>query len=466
MNKAAILGGGLCGSLLAVILARRGIGIDLLDRLPDPRVKGSSGGRSINLAMSARGLHALQYADILGVIEPLLVPMRGRFVHVDDGSTEFHAYGQFDDELIYSVSRAALNRALIDSADRFSNVQVRFQQEAIAYDPERATLKIRDHSVDEEHTLSAQPLLAADGAGSIVRRAYNGSDRIHTTEDLLAHGYKELSISAGPGGAFRLKSDALHIWPRGGFMLIALPNPGGDFTLTLFLPNEGPQSFSALENDKDVADFFAKHFPDVVDLIDDLTGTWASNPTGILGSVHTQPWHDSGDMLLLGDAAHAILPFHGQGMNLAFEDCVVLDEAIVAVITETANMTPGELRSEHWDEIFRRYEARQMGNANAIATMAQENYIEMRDTVRQPKHQLQKDLAFELERRLPQRFIPRYSMVMFHADIPYQAAQQRGNIQQELLECWTEHANSLDDIDLETAEAEAKEHLPPLPATG
>jgi len=221
-------------------------------------------------------------------------------------------------------------------------------------------------------------------------------------------------------------------------MLIALPNPAGDFTLTLFLPVEGKFSFASLDTDKKVESFFDAHFPDAVPLIDDLIGTWNRNPAGVLGTVRSKHWHDAGKVLLIGDAAHAVVPFHGQGMNLTFEDCVVLDRAL-------------ENPDADWATVFEVFENEQIKNANAIADMALENYVEMRDTVREPKHLLRRDLAFALEKRLPNRFIPRYSMIMFHAEIPYAVAQSRGIIQQTLLEELTECAESMDDIDLDAA---------------
>ena len=232
-------------------------------------------------------------------------------------------------------------------------------------------------------------------------------------------------------------------------MLIALPNPGGDFTLTLFLPVEGELSFAALDTDAKVIGFFNQHFADALPLIDDLAGTWRRNPAGILGTVRSKHWHDGGKMLLIGDAAHAVVPFHGQGMNLTFEDCVVLDE----VLDES---------DADWAVIFEAFERAQLANANAIADMALENYIEMRDTVREPKHLLRQELAFAIERRLPDRFIPRYSMIMFHDEIPYAVAQERGIVQQQLLEALTQTAASMDDIDLDAALAEVKKRLPPL----
>jgi len=232
-------------------------------------------------------------------------------------------------------------------------------------------------------------------------------------------------------------------------MLIALPNPGGDFTLTLFMPSTGANSFVELDCDEKVSEFFSRNFADVVPLIDNLIVNYSQNPVGILGTVRCAHWHDGEKMLLIGDAAHAVVPFHGQGMNLAFEDCVVLDQVL-------------ENPDADWKTVFEVYEAEQIGNANAIADMALENYVEMRDTVRNPKHVLRKQLSFELERRLPNRFIPRYSMVMFHDEIPYAIAQERGAVQQKLLEVLTENVDTIEQIDLDSAAAEVEKRLPPL----
>ena len=451
MNKRSvtILGGGLCGALLAIILARRGIGVTVLERQPDPRVKAVPSGRSINLALAARGIRALQYAGAYDDIRSLLVPMKGRRIHAPDGSTELHTYGLRESEVVYSVSRAGLNLELVEAASQLPDVDFRFEHEAVAYYPGEAVLRVRDLRRSTDYDVSANPLIAADGAGSIVRRAYGNSGVIRWTEDLLPHSYKELSIPAGPGGSFQLDPNALHIWPRGGFMLIALPNPGGDFTLTLFLPNEGNPGFGSLESDADVTQFFRENFPDAFPLIDSLVESWQRNPVGVLGTVRSGNWHDGGRILLIGDAAHAVVPFHGQGMNLGFEDCVVLDQAL-------------DNPTADWETVFDIFEREQKDNANAIADMALENYVEMRDTVRNPKHLLRHDLAFALEERLPGRFIPRYSMVMFHAEIPYAVAQQRGALQSRLLDELTESAETLGDIDLDAAVAMAAAHLPPI----
>ncbi len=451
MNKETIniIGAGQCGTLIAIMLARHGYQVEVYERFRDPRIEDVEAGRSINLAMAARGLNALQRVGIDALVEPLLVPMRGRMVHREDGSTEFLPYGRLADEQIYSVTRLGLNQILLGAADKIDNLNLNFEQNAIGYDAPDRTVHVRDERDGSLYQVEADPLFAADGAGSNIRRSFDGTDTFGGVENLLSHGYKELSIPAGPEGQFQLDPGALHIWPRGGFMLIALPNPGGDFTLTLFLPNTGANSFEELADARTVTAFFERQFPDAAALIPNLVADVLDHPLGVLGTVRCRHWHDRGNVLLLGDAAHAIVPFHGQGMNLAFEDCVLLDR----IVTEMGS---------DWPSVFAHFEAEQLANANAIADMALDNYVEMRDTVRDPKFALRKQLAFELERRLPEHFIPRYSMVMFHADIPYLTAQRRGEVQKALLEEFTLDAAALDDVDIDAAAAAALRRLPPI----
>ncbi len=449
MSSVNIIGAGQCGTLMAIMLARHGFDVHVYERFRDPRVQDAEAGRSINLALAARGLNAIERVGIAPLIEPLLVPMRGRMVHQVDGRTEFLPYGQQADEEIYSVTRLGLNQVLLGVADETPNLNLNFEQNAIGFDALDRTVHVRNEIDGSLYQVEAAPLFAADGAGSIIRRSFDGSDTFGGIETLLRHGYKELSIPAGPTGEYQLASNALHIWPRGGFMLIALPNPGGDFTLTLFLPNTGENSFESLNDEASVVAFFEEHFPDAAELIPNLCDEMINHPLGVLGTVRCRHWHDRGNVLLLGDAAHAIVPFHGQGMNLAFEDCVLLD----GIITE--------LRDD-WPNVFARFEAEQLANANAIADMALDNYIEMRDTVRDPKFALRKALAFELEKRLPEHFIPRYSMVMFHADIPYLLAQQRGEVQRALLEEFTADANTIDDVDIDAAAEAVIARLAPV----
>ena len=448
-NPINIIGAGQCGTLLANMLARHGHNVNVFERNDDPRVIDAEARRSINLALATRGIRALQLAGLYSLVEPLLVPMRGRMVHDVDGSMKFLPYGQRQEEQIYSVNRIGLNKVLLDAAEQLPNVRIRFRQKAFGYDAPDCTVHMRDLDDNSLYEVEARPVIAADGAGSVIRRSFDGSDTFGGIETLLRHGYKELSIPAGPDGAFQLDPNALHIWPRGGFMLIALPNPGGDFTLTLFLANDGDTSFASLIDAASIEAFFEQHFADVAALIPNLVDEVINHPLGVLGTVRCRHWHDRGNVLLIGDAAHAIVPFHGQGMNLAFEDCALLDRLVTNLGTD-------------WQRIFRTFENTQLMNANAIAEMALENYIEMRDTVRDPNFALRKALAFELERRLPEYFIPRYAMVMFHADIPYLVVQERGEVQSLLLEEFTRDADNLDAVDIDRAAKAVVDRLAPI----
>lgn len=423
-ERIVILGAGLSGNLAAILLARQGFGIRVFDRGPPPGTARSRAGRSINLALAARGIRALERAGVFADIEPLLLPMSGRIVHELDGTQRFLAYGQRSDERIWSVSRADLNRRLYEIGRDRWRIDYRFGQVCTHIDPDslRATLEAPEGGSE----LAAKLLLAADGAGSTIRRGLAAAGALRAREVLLDHGYKELLVPPRTGGGFALAPDGLHIWPRGGYMLIALPNADGSFTATLFLPHQGRPGFDTVTADT-VGAFFAEHFPDAGALIPDLESQFRARPVGTLGTVHCAPWHQAASdgsgrhVLLLGDAAHAIVPFHGQGMNAAFEDCVELDRLI----------------AEHgpdWALVTRRFEAARRDNTDAIAAMALENYEEMRDTVRDPRFERRAALAFELEKRCAGRFIPRYSMVMFHPEIGYAEAKRRGEIQRAILD--------------------------------
>jgi kynurenine 3-monooxygenase len=413
-----IVGAGLAGALLAVLLARRGFSVDLYDRRPDPRRAESERGRSINLALAARGIVALERAGMMERIRPLLIPMHGRMIHSLAGETQLQPYGQRQEEVIYSVSRADLNRVLIEEAARHPHVRVRFRHTCLAALPEAGALRFRDEASGSECHVPIAPTFAADGAGSAIRSTLARSTHISVREERLDHDYKELTIPARQG-RHAMDPHALHIWPRGGFMLIALPNTDGSFTATLFLARNGPDGFDSLTSPERVLTLFQTQFADAVRLMPRLLEDFADHPQGQLGTVYSRPWRVGGQVLLLGDAAHAIVPFHGQGMNAAFEDCLCLD---------------GLLDQHHtWAALFADFERSRLPNTAAIAQMALENYIEMRDTVRDPIYLRRKALAMELERRFPERFIPRYSMVMFHPEIPYAEALRRGSVQEAIL---------------------------------
>jgi len=441
-----VIGAGLAGSLMAILLARRGHSVQMYERLPDMRRESIPAGRSINLALAARGIRALEVAGIMQDVEPLLLPMLGRMLHDPSGAQKLASYGQRPDEVIYSVSRAELNRVLLDAAEE-AGVDIRFRHAAIAADFSRGQLRMRDEERQHNYELPLTRIIGADGGGSALRRSLVAAEAIPATEDLLAHGYKELTMPA-VAGKHAIANNALHIWPRGGFMLIALPNLDGSFTVTLFLPHEGAESFASLVSTGKVDDFFRRHFPDVPALMPQLAQEFLAHPTGIMGTIRCAHWSVGDRLLLIGDAAHAITPFHGQGMNCAFEDCRELDDCLV--------------QRDSWQNAFIAFERRRHANTDAVADMALENYVQMRDTVLDPKFQLQQSLAFELERRFPDRFIPRYSMVMFRADIPYVAAFDRGRIQNAILSELTRDAASLADVDYDAAARLIRARLPPI----
>lgn len=438
-----IVGAGLAGSLLAVLLAQRGFAVEVFERHPDQRREPIPAGRSINLALAERGRHALGQAGLLEEVDSFAIPMRGRMLHETGRPPRLQRYGRREDEIIWSVHRARLNRALLDAADN-AGAFLHFDRrlESVDFARERARYAGGDGAM-HEHAFGV--LVGADGAGSAVRAAMAKIRDPGLREEPLEHAYKELGIPPR-GGDFALEPEALHIWPRGEFMMIALPNPDQSFTATLFLPESGDPGFDRLDAWPDQRAFMQREFPDAVPLMPRLRDDFAANPAGYLGTVYLDRWHLDGKAVLIGDAAHAIVPFHGQGMNAAFEDCAILAGLCVQ---------PGR----GWKEIFEAFYHARKPDADAIAHMALENYAEMRDAVRDPRFHLKKELEWALEKRLPGRFIPRYSMVMFHR-IPYREALERGRIQAEVLERLTAGATRLEEIDLDAAAAAFRECLP------
>ena len=382
-----LVGAGLAGSLLAIFLARRGHRVTLFERRLDPRTTGASGGRSINLALANRGMAALGEVGVMESVRPELIPMTGRMLHDEEGRLKLIPYGNKPHEVIYSVSRSGLNALLVDAAEATAKVSIRFGETVTGVDFARRRVLPQSAPYDV--------LIGTDGSASAVRAAILDRTRGRLDEEPLGHGYKELSIPPADGGGFRMEKGALHIWPRGEYMLIALPNVDGSFTVTLFLPTEGEESFEALTTPDAVLALFERRFADAIPLMPRLTEDFFANPTGHLETIRCEPWSFEDQALVLGDAAHAIVPFHGQGMNAAFEDCSAFDRCL-----------DGPDRS--WNEVFADFEARRRLNTAAIADMALENYVEMRSTVREPKFQLKKELSFRLEERHPGRFIPRY----------------------------------------------------------
>ncbi len=444
-----IVGAGPTGALLAILLQRRGLGVELYESRPDLRSAAAESGRSINLALADRGIHALKEAGVFDQLGSSLLPMRGRLIHHQNGDTAFQPYGQRPNEVIYSVSRHRLNQALLEVAAAQPGVRVHFEHRFEHADFAAATAQIHDLRRNRLLTVAMQPLIAADGAGSLMRRAMNGRNLIRAHEAELEHGYKELSLPAAAHGRHQMACDALHIWPRGNFMLIALPNEGGSFTATLFLAKHGPVSFESLQDAASIEEFLSGNFPDARRLMPDCVAEFKVHPVGFLGTVAASPWHQGGHAALIGDAAHAMVPFHGQGMNCCFEDCIEFAACID--------------RHSSWEAVFAEFGAARKPNTDAIAAMALENYLEMRERVADSNFQLQQALSLELERRFPRRFIPRYAMVMFHHEISYRAAQQRGAAQSKILaELTAAPISRLADVDFGRAAARINAELAPL----
>ena len=446
MNREiTLVGAGLVGALAATLLAQRGFAVTAFERRPDPRIHGFLGGRSINLALAERGWHGLRVAGLQERIGRLAVMMRGRMVHHADGHTELLRYGRDDSQVIWSVSRGALNMALLDAAES-AGARIHFGQRLDGADWKTSTLRFAD---DEGATRThvAPAIVGADGAGSALRTAMAAHADLGERFEPLEHGYKELEIPARHGGAFAIEPNALHIWPRGNYMCIALPNAEGSFTVTLFLPNAGKPSFATVRTAADAHALFARDFADALPLIPDLEKDFAANPTGILGTLYLERWHLDGRALLIGDAAHAIVPFHGQGMNCGFEDAVELAD----LLADTNDLGAA----------FAEFQHRRKPNADAIAAMALENYVEMRDSVADAHFLLMRALERQLAARKPGHFVPRYWMVTF-SRLPYAVAFERGEIQTGILRELTQGKSELAQVDLALADRLVDERLEPL----
>ena len=420
MNDSPIvlIGAGLVGALWALLLAKRGHTVHVYERRPDMRAAGFVGGRSINLAMSVRGWKAMRRAGIAGDIRQTGIPMYGRELHQDDGTLAFQAYGQAG-QAIFSVSRGGLNRSLIEAADAYASVTFFFERKCEAVDLRAQQVTFSD-AAGKHETIDYRVLFGADGAFSAVRSALMRTPKFNYSQHYLEHGYKELTIPPAPGGGFRMKKEALHIWPRGQFMLIALPNPDGSFTCTLFLPFEGEESFAKLQTRDQIRAFFQKYFPDTLDLIPDLVDNFLGNPTPPLVTIRCNPWQYGGHTCLLGDASHAIVPFYGQGMNSGFEDCTILDDLVAE-------------HGDDWSTVIRTFSDTRPTDADAIADLALRNFVEMRDSVADPEFLRRKRVEKHLHRTYGDAFLPVYSMVTF-SEIPYREALAATGAQDRLFE--------------------------------
>jgi len=439
--KFVLIGSGLAGGLLAAYLGRRGYEVDLYERRADPREGNIVGGRSINLAISTRGIDALEQIGIADEALRHAIPMRGRMIHDKSGALHFSPYDVDPKNCINSIGRGALNTAVIEAAQRYPNVRVYFNHKCTDVDLDSATAHLetsfvaagspQDESVrmadvsaanSENQIISAHgdAVIGVDGAFSAVRQSMQMQiSGFEYDESYLAHGYKELTIPPAPDGSWRMEKNALHIWPRKSFMMIALPNPDSSFTCTLFWEFEGQRSFATTKTDDDVRRFFEEEFPDAVPLMPTLLDDFKNNPTGSLVTIRCAPWFYRDKVCLVGDAAHAVVPFYGQGMNAAFEDCFVLDECLKEF-------------PDNRERAFAEYFSRRKVNADALADLAIGNFIEMRDKTASKTFRAKKKLDHLLEAALPGIYLPLYTMVTF-TRIPYAQAERRAKRQDRML---------------------------------
>ncbi len=442
-----LIGAGLNGPLLALGLVKRGFAVEIYERRPDMRCTRVSAGRSINLALSTRGIHALTEAGLWDAMQKIVIPMRGRMMHSATSQLTFQPYGQNDSEFINSISRAELNLALMNAAEQ-QGVKIYFQQRCAGIDLSTGVLHLRDENSREDRTVNSEVVIGCDGSASAIRAEMMKLGGFKMSQQQLDYGYKELTIPAGANQKHLLETNALHIWPRGNHMLIALPNVDGTFACILFLPFEGAESFAHLTSSTAVLEFFRSRFPDAAQLMPDLTENFFANPTGSMVTVKCSPWHVAGRALLLGDAAHAIVPFFGQGINCGFEDCTVLLELL-------------DRNGANWERVFSDFELARKINTDAIADLAVENFIEMRDRVADPRFLFRKKIELALEAKYPQLFVPKYAMVTFHR-IPYSTALTRGQLQESILSELCDSIDKAEDIDWSKADQLIRTGLTPL----
>ena len=421
-EKILIVGAGLCGSMLALRMAQRGYQVVVYESRSDLRKSDISAGRSINLALSNRGLKALRMAGIEEKARELCIPMKGRLMH-DAASNTFESnYSGRQGEFINSISRGDLNGLLLTEAEKYSNVKIHFNTRCLEIDIETKIASFQSIDSEKQFTVQADVIFGTDGAGSSLRKSYEKQfPEFSVTQDFLTHGYKELEIPADINGNHIISKEHLHIWPRGDYMLIALPNMDGSFTVTLFLSySEGLYNFDNLITEEKIIEFFKKDFPDTLSLIPDILKEFENNPTGKLGTIKCYPWSYKGNTLLLGDSSHAIVPFYGQGMNASFEDVYVFDNVL--------NQFEGD-----WLTVFSEFQKQRKIDTDAIADLAIDNYYEMRDHVANPLFKEKRIVEMNLEKYFPTEYFSKYSLVTFNEYIGYHEAMTKGRAQDKVL---------------------------------
>jgi kynurenine 3-monooxygenase len=449
-DKVTLIGAGLNGPLLAILLIQRGFAVEIFERRPDMRTVRTSAGRSINLALSTRGIHGLQQAGLWDKMRSIIIPMKGRMMHSVAGDLTFQPYGKDDREVINSISRAELNIALVNAAEEQGAV-IHFNQRCTGLDLKTGSVRLRNEDTDEETTRENGVVIGCDGSASAIRTEMLKLPRFNFSQQYLDYGYKELTIPASSEGKHLLETHALHIWPRGNHMLIALPNIDGTFACILFLPFDGEDSFAELTTPARVTQFFQSRFLDALRLMPQLADNYFANPTGAMVNIKCSPWNVDGKALLMGDAAHAIVPFFGQGLNCGFEDCT----SLLALL---------DRHGADWPWVFTHFEQERKLNTDAIADMAIENFTEMRDRVADSRFLFRKKVELALEAKYPQLFVPKYAMVTFHR-IPYSVALARGVVQDRMLAELCDPINRLEDLDWDKADRLIRRDLTPLELT-
>jgi kynurenine 3-monooxygenase len=422
-DKVLIIGAGLCGSLLALRMAQRGYKVEVYESRPDLRKVDISAGRSINLALSDRGLKALRLCGMEEKAREICIPMYGRLMHDTKGNTFASNYSGREGEYINSISRGDLNAILLDAAEENENVTIYFNSGCKKVDIEKNIAHFKSYETNEKYIVKADVIFGTDGAGSSLRKSYISERKFlfSYSQNYLNHGYKELEIPADKNGNHQISKGHLHIWPRGDFMLIALPNMDGSFTVTLFLSyDEGEYNFNNLTTEEKITAFFEQEFPDALALIPNIKEEFANNPTGPLGTIKCSPWFYQNKTLLMGDAAHAIVPFYGQGMNASFEDVFVFDEIL--------NENLGD-----WNAVFKAYQKARKHDTDAIADLAIDNFYEMRDHVANPLFKEKRKIEMDLEKNFPSQYSSKYFLVTFNENIGYNEAMQRGRAQDKAL---------------------------------
>ncbi|RDC62052.1 FAD-dependent oxidoreductase [Adhaeribacter pallidiroseus] len=431
-NQVTVMGAGLVGSLLSLYLAKNNYQVAVYERRNDLRQNYVEYGRSINLALSDRGWKALEGVGIAEEIRKVAIPMYGRMMHDVQGQLSYQPYGK-ENQAIYSVSRGGLNVALMNLVDQNPNIDLHFNQQCLHVDLVANELEMLNTVTQEKLKIPANRLFGTDGAYSMVRYALQKTERYEFSQTYLEYGYKELRIAPGENNQWMLEKNALHIWPRGSYMMIALPNLDGSFTCTLFFPYEGDVSFNSLQTEADILDFFKKIFPDALPLMPDLVSDFFENPTGSLVTIKCFPWSLEDKVVLLGDAAHAIVPFYGQGMNAGFEDCTELNQLL-------------EQHSGDWQTIFKKFQELRKPNTDAMAELAVQNFIEMRDLVADPRFLLRKKIESKINAQFPEKWLPLYTMVTY-THLPYSQALETGKHQDKIMKKLMKHITHESDYD-------------------